>query len=153
MITEAGGTTDWANKLNIQLRRLNKDTLFYNLSEFESNGDVEGDPFVHGGDVIYVPSIDLSSDKVYLEGDFQTGGIYQIVKGEVVHNFLLRVDAFKKNTSPGDIVLIRKQNRITQLIKPYKENIAETEPLKDGDRIVVPSAYVYVKGCVQNPGV
>lgn len=152
MITEAGGTTDWANKTGIELRQLNGDTLNFNFSNFESKGDIESDYFVHGGDVVFVPPIDLTSEKVFVEGDFKVGGLYQILENETVHAFLLRVNAFNKNTNPLDVALLRKTDTDIQMIKPYFEGNPDEEVLKNGDHLLVPSAYVYVKGCVQFPG-
>jgi polysaccharide export outer membrane protein len=152
LITEAGGTTDWANKVSVELRKVAGDTLVFNLTEFESGGDLNGDPFVNGGDVIYVPPISLTSDKVFVEGDFKVGGLYQIMADESVHAFLLRISAFNKNTNPLDVVILRKAGNETKMIKPYLEGNPDEELLQNGDRLLIPSAYVYVQGCVQYPG-
>lgn len=152
MVFAAGGATDWANKVAIQLRQLNGDTIVFNLSLFELNGDLIQDVFVHGGDIVYVPPIDLSSSKVHVEGDFKVGGLYQIVEKESVHEFLQRIGAFTKNTNPLDVVIVRKTDQDIRTIKPYLDGDATQQILLDGDRILIPSEFVYVKGAVQFPG-
>ncbi|MBN2104491.1 SLBB domain-containing protein [bacterium] len=152
MIKEAGGATDWANKIAIKLYRVEGDTLMFNLSAFEAQGDIESDPFVNGGDIIFIPPINLDSAKVFVEGDFKVGGLYQILHEESVHEFMQRVKAFNKNTNPLNVIIIRKRDQDIQIIKPYLEGNPEKIILKDDDRIIIPSAYVYVKGCVQYPG-
>jgi polysaccharide export outer membrane protein len=152
LIAEAGGTTDWANKVSVELRKVTGDTLVFNLTDFESGGDLSGDPYVNGGDVIYVPPISLTADKVFVEGDFKVGGLYQIIANESVHAFLLRIGAFNKNTNPLDIVILRKTSNEIKMLKPYLEGTPDSELLQNGDRVLIPSAYVYVQGCVQYPG-
>jgi polysaccharide export outer membrane protein len=152
LIAEAGGTTDWANKVSVELRKVTGDTLIFNLTDFELGGDLKGDPYVNGGDVIYVPPISLTADKVFVDGDFKVGGLYQIMASESVHAFLLRIGAFNKNTNPLDVVILRKPGEETKMIKPYLEGNPEGEILQNGDRVLIPSAYVYVQGCVQFPG-
>ena len=152
LIAEAGGPTDWANKVSVELRKVTGDTLIYNLTDFESDGDIDGDPYVNGGDVIYVPPISLTSDKVFVEGDFKVGGLYQIITNESVHEFLLRIGAFNKNTNPLEVVIMRKTEDDIQILKPYLEDDPHQTFLQNGDRVLIPSAYVYVQGCVQFPG-
>ncbi|MBN1780888.1 SLBB domain-containing protein [bacterium] len=152
LIGEAGGVTDWANKVAIELRKVTGDTLLFNFAEFESDGEIDGNVLVSGGDVVFVPPISLTSDKVYVDGDFKVGGLYQVLDNETVHAFLSRIRAFNKNANPMDVVVLRKTDKTIKTFKPYLEQNADIIILKNGDRVVIPSAYVYVKGSVQFPG-
>ena len=78
LIREAGGISGWADKAHIELRKENGDTAIFNLSAFQATGDLSSDLFVHGGDVVFVPPIDMASPTVMVEGDFKRGAVITV---------------------------------------------------------------------------
>ena len=150
LITNAGGVTDWAWKRKIELRHSDGKVDYFDLASFEQKGDLKQDLFVNGGDVIYVPSIELSKNVVKVEGDLANSGIYQIFEGEKLLDFLQRIRVLKRNTNISKIVVIRS----TEKIFPFQDekNVNSDFQLQNGDRVVIPSNYVYVKGTVRIPG-
>jgi len=88
-------------------------------------------------------------------------GIYQIVDGETIEDFLIRVDALNKKVEVNDIYLVRngsESNKIIIKINLFKSygNLPSNAnlTLENGDIIYAPSIkdYVYVSGAVQQPG-
>lgn len=155
LITEAGGVTEWAWKNRIELKHPDGSVSYYNLSSYEQDGRLEENPFVEGGDVIHVPSMDARLPMVRLGGDLENAGVYQIVQGEPLFDFLERIRALKRNTDITKIMVIRgSQGRSEQFLFPYRDAGKAGDPLvlQDGDRIIMPSSYVYVKGSVRVPG-
>ena len=155
MITEAGGTTEWAWKRRIELRHLDGNVDYFDLSAFEQDGQIKKDLHVNGGDVIFVPPIELEDNLVRVEGDIKNAGIYQIFEEENLLDFLQRIRAMKKNTDLSKIAVVRyDETRDKDVIQmPFNTNIKNTIfILSDGDRIILPSNYVYVKGTVRKPG-
>ncbi len=157
LITEAGGVTERSWKREIQLRRATGTSDYFDLASFEQEGNLERDFFVNGGDVIYIPSIEIGSNLVEVEGDLESSGTYQIFPDEKLIDFLNRIRALKRNTNLSKIVVIRsKENdhRDKQFITPFLDDDTTGYflSLRDDDRIVLPSMYVYVKGTVQSPG-
>jgi len=159
MIQEAGGLTRWAWKGGIELRRLNGDVFHFDLSAFEQRGSVEQDLTVSGGDIIYVPPLSLYQALVTLEGDFAKSGIYPVKADENVLDFLQRIRVLDRNMDLSQIVVIRghdtQQTAETKTVyTPFAQTDSENQSfsLQNGDRIILPSKVVYVKGAVRAPG-
>ena len=160
LIIEAGGVTERGWKREIQLRHPTGTVDYFDLTSFEQEGNLEKDLYVNGGDVIYVPSIEIGTNLVKVEGDQEHSGMYQIFENERLIDFLNRIRVLKRNTNLSKIMVIRYgENDDTdaegkQFISPFSDNspIDHFLPLHHGDRIVLPSRYVYVKGPVQSPG-
>lgn len=152
MIFEAGGPTEWAFLNSVELRRRNGDKMHFDLSEFEVSGSIDNNIFLSGGDIIYVTPKQTAQPFVTIEGDFDSGGRFQISDEEMLIPFLRGKGVLKNNTDLANIVIMRKGTDGKDYLSPFKEGKAEQFTLKGGDRIVLPSQYVYVKGAVRNPG-
>ena len=151
IIEYAGGVSIWANKTRIELRRENGDTLYFNLSEFEATGKFSSDCFVNGGDVIFVTPVDFTGKSVTVAGDFKKGGHYPIVEKETIYDFLLRIGPFSRSANISEISIIRKVEGKEKRIKPFTTGDFSML-LENGDKVIIPSDFVYVKGAVQTPG-
>ena len=160
LIVEAGGVTDWAWKRKIELRQPNGEIDIFDLDLFEREGNLEQDLFVNGGDVIYVPPLDPGQCLMEVEGDLENSGMYHIFPGERILAFLQRIQALRRNADLSRIVVIRSEVdentefQEKQFITPFGEgkSFDLNFPLQCGDRVVLPSRYVYVKGTVRLPG-
>ena len=159
MIASAGGVTERAWKREIELRRIGGSCKLFDLDGFEQSGGLEENLYVNGGDVVYVPPMTLSKDLVTVEGNFETSGIYQIFPMESVQEFLQRIRALKKNTDLSKIFLLRrtendknKKGFDRSIIPFHPDSINHAIQLLPGDKILLPSNFVYVKGSVLSPG-
>jgi len=154
MIVEAGGITERAWKGAIEIRHADSTKDVFNLAEFEMDGNISKDIYVQGGDVIHVPSVDLTKQYVYIEKDQEYAGVYQIRTSEKLIDFITRIRALKRNTDLSKIVVERKNNNKTEYISPFinPDSLSFDFTLQSGDHIILPSHYVYVKGAVRNPG-
>lgn len=160
MITEAGGPTELAWKRRIELQHPDGGVDTFDLDAFEQEGDLEQDVFVQGGDVIYVPPIEVGKSLVQVKGDLETSGTYQILPAETLLHFLQRIRALKRNTNLSRIMIIRSENsddggsNMKQYLRPFMgdDSVDFDFSLQNGDDVMLPSNYVYVKGAVQNPG-
>jgi protein involved in polysaccharide export with SLBB domain len=154
MIIEAGGVTERAWKGGLVIRHSNGTSEQFDLAAFEQFGDLSQDRFVNGGDVIQVPSIDLQKNLVQVEADQEAAGTYQIFAGEKLVDFLKRIRAMKRNTDLTKVLVIRRQSDKETYLTPFMntDSINVNFSLEPGDRIILPSHYVYVKGAVRIPG-
>ena len=157
IIEEGGGVSDWAWKKGIELRHPSGKIDQFDLSLYEQSGALEQNRFVNGGDIIYVPPISFGSDVVHVEGDLELSGTYQIVPHEDLMDFLFRIRALQKNTEMAFIRIKREsglnKGKGQMGWAPFSNDSAYCPtPLFGGDRIVLPSKYVYVKGAVRLPG-
>ena len=162
MVERAEGLSDWANDRAITVHHNDGTNEVVDLVEFTQNGKLESNPYVRGGDVIYVPPIKMSRKTVTLEGVLEKSGIYQVLEGETARDFLTRVRALTRKVDIADVYLIRvtKDDGAKNVIKLdlLAENSGSNSPgniiLEDGDVIYAPTKrdYVYVAGAVQMAG-
>ncbi len=149
----AGGLTDWGDDTRIQLRHSNGRIDTINISDFYLTGNLKENPYLQGGDIIYVPPIDLERNYVIIEGNVASEGVYQIRPQETLYAFLTRLQAINRQSDIESIVLIRgKQKKFYNLLE--NDSLARVEKLQTRDRIIIPSTrkMVYVRGEVTKPG-
>lgn len=149
----AGGALTWGDETRIQVRHLDDTVDTLNTSQFYREGDLEENEFVSGGDVIFIPRIDLTKPYVIIEGNVGSQGVYQTLPNETLLEFLVRVGALSRNSNIENVVLIRDDKKyLYNLLK--SETHVDQEVLKTRDRIIIPTNRdkVYVKGEVYQPG-
>jgi len=161
MIERAGGITDWADERQVSIHHLDGSYDNCDLFELYHRGNLTTNICVQGGDVIYVPPVDLSKKTVTIDGIMDKSGIYQIIDGETIEDFLSRVDALNKKIEVSDIYLVRnaagdKKNIIKINLSGNDDDFSSNADLvlEDGDIIYSQSTkdYVYVAGAVNLPG-
>jgi len=149
----AGGVHTWGDETCIQVRHLDEEVDTLNISRFYQEGDLEENVFVSGGDIIYVPRIDLGKPYVIIDGNVGSQGVYQTLPNETLLEFLVRVGALSRNSNIENVVLIRDDKKfLYDLLE--NETLARQEILQTQDRIIIPTNRdrVYVKGEVAQPG-
>lgn len=152
-IAEAGGMTESAWRNAIEIRHENGKIDTVDLDYFEQAGVLSADLYVHGGDVIYVPPVSASPLRVTVEGDYECAGVHPIRSHETLMDFLLRIRAVNQHTDFTKIVVERgKEKKKSKRIVPFQSQPDTPFYLEHGDRIILPSKYVYVRGAVQKPG-
>jgi protein involved in polysaccharide export with SLBB domain len=86
LLEVAEGLTPSGNESVIQMRHANGENDTLNIIDFYLHGDKAANPYLNGGDVIFIPRIDFSQNN---SNYIDTPGIYQLkkeyiyVKGEV----------------------------------------------------------------------
>ncbi len=162
LIDRADALKEWADDRKIEIRHVDGKLDTLDFFEFKRLGKLEKNIFVQSGDVIYVPAINLSKKTVSLEGNVRNPGIHQITDGEMLSNFLRRMDIFTRTLDPHNIFVIRKSSsgeEITLNVNLLAKDTTATTlsrdiELQDGDQVRVPSLKnkVYVHGAVNLPG-
>ena len=161
LIEIAEGITNWGSERVIEIRHLDGTVDMVDLYRYSKLGDLDANLTLKGGDVIYVPHINLSKATVRVEGSVNDPGIYQLAENETVQSFLLRVDAYNRRADLTNAYIQRQtvSNGISETIPifPYLENRGNGHAelyLQDGDVIMVPqrNEEVYVIGAVRNAG-
>ncbi|KUG25109.1 polysaccharide export protein [hydrocarbon metagenome] len=151
---------------NIQLTRLNGETLIVDLVRFYATGDVKYNPFLQDGDRIFIPNESLEGNSITISGEVRLEGQYEysehdslssvlsICQGPTNLADLEKVNLYRTNFSTGEItrIVINFQN----ILNKSDNDI----PLQPGDRIVFRKKYpretalsVTIKGEVLSPGV
>ena len=149
----AGGLSNWGNDTQVELYRGEGDTATINLSDFFLHGDKGANPVLNGGDVVFVPPIDLDENYVIVEGNVGSEGLYPIRDAEPLFTFLTRIRAINRRSDIDRIVLVRGgERRVVSLLG--EDRAVRNLALATGDRIIVPTNrnQVYVRGEVIQPG-
>ncbi len=161
IIKKADGITNWGSERAIEVRHLDGTVDMVDLYRYSKLGDLEANLTLKGGDVIYVPHINLSKATVRVEGPVNDPGVYQLAENETVQSFLLRVDAYNRRADLTNAYIQRQTvsngGSETIPIFPYLENRGNSHSelyLQDGDVIMVPkrNEEVYVIGAVRSAG-
>jgi len=161
IIEKANGITNGGSERAIEVRHLDGTVDMVDLYRYSKLGDLEANLTLKGGDVIYVPHINLSKATVRVEGPVNDPGVYQLAKNETVQSFLLRVDAYNRHADLTNAYIQRQTvsngGSETIPIFPYLENRGNGHAelyLQDGDVIMIPqkNEEVYVIGAVRNAG-
>ncbi len=164
MLNQAGGFTSWAATEAIQIRHQDQSIEYFDYSSYGINAKLSSNFYVRSGDIIFVPPVDLGKPIVRLEADNVTSGIYQIMPGENIENFLLRIGVLHSNIDFQRAVLVRQQGGssaeahqvfpLTELLAASRNGNAAAAQLMNEDRVILASQNnnVYVHGAVQKPG-
>ncbi|MGC9098825.1 MAG: SLBB domain-containing protein [Dictyoglomus sp.] len=155
-VIKLAGLKSSASLRNIQIRRGNK-ILEVDYLRFLKYGDVNQNPYIEEGDLIYVP---LMGKSVKVLGQVKNPGIYEIKDGEKLKDVLDMAGGLKAQGSFFGATLDRIDGTRIELNlydlyygdenKKESANIA----LQSGDTITVfpEIKRVYVLGFVKNPG-
>jgi len=171
IIEIAGGTKSWADDTRIQVFHENNKVDTLNLLDFYAYGNKNNNPTLRGGDVIYIPALDLSKPHVTIEyiQNIKTESkinpgipifqriskrkIMRIFNNERLIDFINRLAILNNTLDLSNISIIRNDEE-------FKINLAEEYQkdkkfiLQNKDLIVFPELLdkVYVQGEVLNPG-
>ncbi len=161
IIEQAGGLTTWGFERAIQVRHSDGVVDKIDLHQYKKLGNLDANIYLKGGDVIFVPAIDLTQATVRVDGRVNDPGIYEIAENETLKDLLLRVDALNRRVDLRNAYIERTSagNSAVEIIPifPYLENKGNGYTdfyLNDGDVIILPQRNedVYVIGAVRNPG-
>ncbi len=171
VIEIASGLTDWADETSVEIRHMGGTIDTLNISKYYRDADKDQNLFMHGGDVIHIPAINLSDPYVIVESRIEkivgskidenssytekrsTRKIYRLMDEETVTMFLRRISAFTAEIDLSTITLVREGNsKIINLLNGYEEY--EGFLLKNKDILNIPdlNREVYVQGEVRIPG-
>lgn len=172
VIEIANGVTDWADGTRIEIREKSGTMQAIDLSEFYLDGVKEQNPYLNAGDVIHIPSIDVTHGYVIVEGNAEIAsslrtetqtqsqvpvssllGVYALKENEKLYDFMRRVGALSRKSDLEDVVVIRagEENKFNLL---EREEEFVTFTLADKDKIIITPMIdqVYVSGEVHLPG-
>jgi protein involved in polysaccharide export with SLBB domain len=156
----AGGLVGGASQRNIMIRR-GPDTLEVDLSRYLLLGENSTNPFLEGGDVVYVPP---RAGMVDVYGSVYRPGGYEFVEGEVLSSLLNLAGGFRPEAVRDQIEIDRFETEdptVSRLVSVGRQS-GETDAfrMEEGDRVFVRAvpgwhtdAKVEVQGEITYPGV
>lgn len=153
LIELAQGISSGGNETQISIQHIDGTADTVDISDFYRNGIQQANPYLSGGDIIHIPMISLKKDYVFIEGNLEFPGLYQLKQGETLIEFLYRLKVLNRESNIEDISITRDGQVIPFNLIQDNEN-ARNEILRSGDRLFIPptQVYVYVQGEVYQPG-
>lgn len=152
-IEKAQSIGEWGDNTNIKITHKDSTINYYDITRFYRRGDTSQNPYLHGGDIIFIPPIDLTKSYVVVHGNVESQGIQQLRSNENLLSFLRRMAALSNKTDLRNLVLIRNNEKtkinILSDIDRYKNFFLESQ---DTLYITLLNENVYVKGEVLYPG-
>ncbi len=84
----AGGLQIKASQRNLLLYNIDRDTLVADLAFFNSTGLVSANPYLHEGQVIFVPVVSDSFNKIEIYGAVNAPGVFEFKTGDRISDLL-----------------------------------------------------------------
>lgn len=158
LIARAGGLTGEASRRNILVTRRDGATARVDLDLYENAGDVDANPSILDGDVIFVPAATTS---IHAWGALALPGEYDFVEGDEVGSLIAVAGGFTRDAF-GDTVELRRFVDATttrSVMLSLLESGGSSRALLPGDQLYVrrradwhEAEWVRVEGEVVHPG-
>ncbi len=142
----------------IHITHSNGDEIVVNGYDYTNNGNLEANPFVQQGDLIFIPKADPFTETITVSGATKNKGIFPLIEGEKLSEFLNKYSNFSDNISTYSVNIIRKNEDKT---KYYTIDVVGDDPkIEKKDIVLEPNDIielsnkmeVYVQGKVNRPG-
>lgn len=150
IIQSAGGMSGWADPSRIQIRR-GDSTLIANLWAFFYRGNLDENPYLQQGDIVYVPSIDLTKPYIRIYSTRGSEQYVPILENEKLKDFLDRRNLINPRSDIEKIEFTRNDST-------FFVDISDSERkeiiLRNGDGITIPvlRGEVFITGQILKPG-
>jgi len=153
----AGGITIFGDKENITVKRKTGEILYFNYTKYHNSGDLDFNPYLHDGDVVFIKKIKFGEGFIYVEGNLDNQGYYKFIEGETISELIERLDIDINSTLWDKCKIIRRNGKNEEVLDLNMFDILENDEsvqIKKGDRIVFPFVMeqVFVRGAVKYPG-
>ncbi len=149
LIQLAGGTNGAGDLANVKIFRKNGDTLTVDMTAYFADGDLKGNPYLFGGDVVYIPPVNAKNGLVRIYGAGIRSGYYGIKPGETLRQLAQRLRVFSQSSEFARVEVLRGDSLM--VVNMLKQDL----PLSDGDMVIFPAHLdsVIVGGLVTAGGV
>ncbi|MFP4458330.1 MAG: polysaccharide biosynthesis/export family protein [Candidatus Zixiibacteriota bacterium] len=132
LIEMAGGRKPNADLSRIKIYRDN-DTLDVNLSRYYIEGNIESNPFLLDGDIVFIPSVKADSDNIIIAGAVQRNGKYPLEAGQKLSDIVPDIVDNKDNVDLSRVKVVRSG---ASHIIDFEGN--EDFALQSNDRLIIP---------------
>jgi protein involved in polysaccharide export with SLBB domain len=130
MLSRAGGPTRDANLREVRVRRKNGENFALNLYQGIYQGDTGQDIILDDGDLIFIPTLILDANRVYVFGEVEKPGVVKLTEANM--------DLFDAIAEAGGptVFAVRQQTRIVRgdVTRPEIIPVDLKKLLEEGDQ-------------------
>ena len=179
VISGAGGLSPLGSRSRINIVRGGRLHSIADIGRFERNGDLDANPFVESGDVIFVPSVEglvtvkgavfgrgeyrLRTSALTTEKERISEGTYELESGDRVFDLVRKAGGITPWADPANSYIerlvmgghgARKKMPVDVHAIMFELDTSQNVPLMNADVLVIPpiNTLVYVEGEVNGPG-
>ncbi len=155
-ISRHGGPKPSADLAQVKLVRAKGHTFYLNLYKAMFEGDVKENVILDHGDVIFLPSLEVSPRKFYVLGEVNSPGVYELKDEVNILEALIIGGSFTDRAAISSIAIIRGELTKPEVVLVNLEALikngdqSENVEIRDGDIIFVPRHFIgnvnYVMG-------
>ena len=148
LVQLAGGTDGIADLTNIKIFKRNGDTITVDMTRYFADGDIDYNPYLFDGDVVFIPPVNGKNGIIRIFGTGIRSGFYGLEGDETVRNIAQRLGVFTQSSEFTNVQVIRGNDVIA--VNMLTEDI----PLENNDVVIFPAHLdsIIVGGLVMNGG-
>jgi protein involved in polysaccharide export with SLBB domain len=149
IIQLAGGNTPMGDISNVVVVERNGDSIFCNISDYLSTGNLAANPYLKEGEVVVVKTVSSRFGLVKLYGGGTRSGFYGLNPNETVSTLVARSNITNIGSPELSTIRVMRGDKIIN-VDLFKDDLL----LENGDKVIVPSQLdsVMVGGLVANGG-
>ena len=83
ILTKAGGPTENANLKTVNIRRKNGKLITLDIFKAIQEGDPDKDFVLNDGDLVFIPTLDIAGNRVYVFGEVEKPGTYSFKSSKI----------------------------------------------------------------------
>jgi protein involved in polysaccharide export with SLBB domain len=145
ILTTAGGPNENANLKNVRFRRKNGESSTLNLYKAILQGDQTQNPVLDDGDLVFLPTISETGNRVYVFGEVEKPGAYTFAGSEIrLLDIISEAGGATVNAAEYETRVVRGDETRPEIIAANLRSLVEqgdrsqNVALVDGDLIYVP---------------
>ncbi|KAA3617962.1 MAG: polysaccharide export protein [Calditrichaeota bacterium] len=149
----AGGHTDWADLIRVQLIKMDSTTSTFNLRDYYYHGILSQNPFLNDGEIIRINPVSSKNSHVFVDSELESFGMYSINGDEKLNEFIQSNQLLSRDSDLKNVKVLRNGHVVFQNLIKVKSDKDDFH-LESGDRISISKITnnVYVEGAVYQPG-
>jgi len=142
-ISRYGGPTENADLAQVKVVRAKGQTFYLNLYKAMFEGDVTQNLILDDGDIVFLPSLEVSARKFYILGEVKTPGVYELKDEVRLLEAIMIAGSFTDRASLSRVAVIRGDLTDPEIILAnindiiHKGDQSENIEIRNGDIVFV----------------
>jgi len=133
LVQLAGGADGIADLSNITIYRKTGETLSVDITPYFSQGEISANPYLFGGDVVFLPPVSSQTGMIQVYGTGIRNGYYGLNGDETIQQLAQRLRVFTQHSDFSNVQILRGDDIISVNL------MTENPTLLDGDMVIFPT--------------